>query len=51
MGRYERYKKQKLKPIPKQKKVILTIRNVALALVLLTGIAGFILQFVMNLKK
>lgn len=47
MGRYDHYKK----PKPKPKRNVFTIKNIMIALLLLTGIVGFIIQIVMNLEK
>ena len=51
MGRYEQYKRPKPQPKPMQKKVVLTIRYVLITLILLSGLAVFILQIVMDQKK
>ncbi len=47
MGRYEHYKKSK----PKPRKAYLTVRNAIIVLILLLGIAGFVIQIVINLEK
>ena len=51
MGRYDHFKKPKPTPKAKQKKVVRIIRYVLVTLILLTEIAIFILQVVMNQKK
>lgn len=51
MGRYDHLKKSKPTSKPTQKKVVVIIRYVLISLILLSGLAIFILQIVMNQKK